>query len=343
MIREAIGKLIEGQDLSQTEATQVMTEIMEGEATPAQIGAFLTALRLKGESVDEIAGLARVMREKALRVTTPDPDSLLDTCGTGGDASHTFNISTASALVAAGAGLRVAKHGNRAASSACGSADVLEALGVKIDLGPEGVARCIQEAGIGFMFAPTFHPAMRYAAPVRREIGVRTVFNILGPLTNPARAGHQLVGVARLGLLETVAHVLGELGAKHAIVVHGADGLDELALSGPSLIAEYVNGGVTVKEVSPWDLGLKRAGLEQIRSADVASSKRILENVLNGEPGPYRDIVALNAAAALMAGDAAADLREGVRLAADSIDSGAARDRLETFIQVSQDAGAKVG
>lgn len=338
MIREAIGKLVEGRDLSQSEAGQVMTEIMDGEVTPAQLGSFLTALHLKGETVNEIAGLARTMRDKALHVDIPDAESLLDTCGTGGDASHTFNISTASALVAAGAGLRVAKHGNRAASSACGSADVLEALGVKIDLGPQGVAKSIQDAGIGFMFAPTFHPAMRHAAGPRREIGVRTVFNILGPLTNPAGAGHQLVGVPRPDLVETVAQVLGELGSRHAIVVHGADGLDELALSGPSLMAEYKDGQVTTREVSPEELGLRRASIEQIRSADVESSKQILENVLNGEPGPYRDIVVLNAAAALLAGDAVSSLEEGVEKAKESIDSGAARDRLDAFVRISQAA-----
>ena len=339
MIRESISKLVDGQDLSQREAAQVMTEIMAGEATPAQLAAFLTALRLKGETVAEIAGLARVMREKALHVDVPDPASLLDTCGTGGDAAHTFNISTASALVAAGSGLRVAKHGNRAATSACGSADVLEALGVKIDLGPDGVARSIQEAGIGFMFAPTYHPAMRHAAVTRREIGVRTVFNILGPLTNPAGAGRQLIGVPRPDLVETIARVLAELGSEHALVVHGASGLDELSLSGPSLVAEYRSGDVTVREVSAIELGLHRATVEQIRGGDIPRNKQILEDILNGEPGPYRDTVLLNAAAALVAGDAVADLRDGISLARESIDSGAARDRLESLIRASQAAG----
>ena len=321
--------------MSQTEAEQVMTEIMDGEATPAQLGAFLMALRTKGESVDEITGLARVMRNRALQVEAPDPDSLLDTCGTGGDASHTFNISTASALVAAGAGLRVAKHGNRAASSACGSADVLEAAGVQIDIEPERVARCIEQAGIGFMFAPRYHPAMRHAAGPRREIGVRTVFNILGPLTNPAHAGHQLVGVPRPDLVETIARVLGELGAKRAIVVHGADGLDEIALSGPSIMGEYNNGAVTLREINPEDFDLHHAGVDQIRSQDIESSHRILTNVLNGEPGPYRDIVLINAAAALMAGDAADDLAQGIESARESIDSGAARHRLELLAEAS--------
>ena len=335
MIREAISHLIEGRSMSQSEAEQVMTEIMDGEATPAQLGAFLMALRTKGESVAEITGLARVMRNRALRVEAPDPDSLLDTCGTGGDASHTFNISTASALVAAGAGLRVAKHGNRAASSACGSADVLEAAGVQIDIEPERVAHCIEKAGIGFMFAPRYHPAMRHAAGPRREIGVRTVFNILGPLTNPAHAGHQLVGVPRPDLVETIARVLGELGAKRAIVVHGADGLDEIALSGPSIVGEYNNGAVTLREINPEDFDLHHAGVDQIRSQDIESSHRILSNVLNGEPGPYRDIVLINAAAALMAGDAAEDLAQGIESARESIDSGAARHRLELLAEAS--------
>ena len=328
MIREAIGKLVDGEDLTQTEAVQVMNEIMEGEATPAQLAGFITALRLKGETVTEIAGLAQVMRDKALRVNVPDPTGLLDTCGTGGDAAHTFNISTASALVAAGAGLRVAKHGNRAASSACGSADVLEALGVQIDVGPETVAKSIEEAGIGFMFAPTYHPAMRHAAGPRRELGVRTVFNILGPLTNPARAGHQIVGVPRPELVETIANALGELGAQHAIVVHGADGLDELSLSGPSVVAEVV----------PEELGLRDATVDQIRGGEIDRNRQIIENVLNGEPGPYRDIVVLNAAAALIAGDAATDFAGGIESARESIDSGSARERLDALVSVTQAA-----
>jgi anthranilate phosphoribosyltransferase len=336
MIREAIGKLVEGEDLSQAEAAQVMNEIMEGDATPAQLAGFITALRLKGETVSEIAGLARVMRDKALRVEVPNAAGLLDTCGTGGDAAHTFNISTTSALVAAGAGLRVAKHGNRAASSACGSADVLEALGVKIEVGPETVARSIDEAGIGFMFAPTYHPAMRHAAGPRRELGVRTVFNILGPLTNPARAGHQIVGVPRPELVETIAQVLGELGSQHALVVHGANSLDELSLSGPSLVAEYKNGTVTAREISPEDFGLRHATIDQIRGGDVARNRDIIENVLNGEPGPYRDIVLLNAAAALVAGDAVQDFSDGLESAREAIDSGSARDRLERLVAISQ-------
>jgi len=338
MIREAIGKLVDGGDLTQAEAVQVMNEIMEGAATPAQLAGFITALRVKGETVTEIAGLARVMRDKALRVEVPDAAGLLDTCGTGGDASHTFNISTASALVAAGAGLRVAKHGNRAASSACGSADVLEALGVKIDVGPETVAKSIAEAGIGFMFAPTYHPAMRHAAGPRRELGVRTVFNILGPLTNPARAGHQIVGVPRPELVETIANVLGELGTRHAIVVHGADGLDELSLSGPSIVAEYKNGVVTTHEVAPQELGLRHATVDQIQGGEIDRNRQIIENVLNGEPGPYRDIVVLNAAAALIAGDAATGFADGIESARESLDSGNARERLEALISVTQAA-----
>lgn len=326
MIRESIAQLVEGHDLSQAQAAQVMLEMMEGQATAAQQAAFLIALRHKGESVDEIAGMARVMREKALRVTVGAPEALLDTCGTGGDGAQTFNISTVGALIAAGAGLRVAKHGGRGISSRCGSGDLLEAMGVKIDLGPEGVARCIDEAGIGFMYAVVFHPAMRATNEPRKEVGVRTVFNILGPLTNPANAGHQVVGVPRPHLVETIAMVLGELGARHAIVVHGsAGGLDELSLSGPSLISEYISGrGLTVREIAPEDVGLHRAPLEAVKSGDVQRS---------------RDIVLLNAGAALVAGEASNDLKEGISLARKVLDSGAVADRLERLAQASQAAG----
>ena len=335
MIREALTKIVLGDDLSQNEASEVMKEIMEGEVTPSQLGAFLTALRIKGETIDEISGLASTMREMSVTVDIDSPEELLDVVGTGGDSSGSFNISTAAAIVAAGAGQRSAKHGNRAASSSSGSADVLEALGVKIELGPDSVARCIREAGIGFMFAPLFHPAMRHAGPTRREIGFRTIFNILGPLTNPAGAGHQLVGVPELDLVETIANVLGQLGTEHSIVVHGDGGLDELSLSGPSLMVEYHKGHVRKTEITPQALGLNPASLDQIRIDSVDGSSKIISNVLNGELGPHRDIVVLNAGAALLAGDAVTNLQEGVQEAIKSIDSSSARDHLEKLVEVS--------
>ena len=335
MIREALTKIVSGDDLSQIESSEVMKEIMEGDVTPSQLGAFLTALRIKGETIDEISGLVTTMRQMAVAVHTDSPEELLDVVGTGGDSSGSFNISTAAAIVAAGAGLKIAKHGNRAASSSSGSADVLESLGVKIELGPDSVTKCIEEAGIGFMFAPLFHPAMRHAGPTRREIGFRTIFNILGPLTNPAGAGHQLVGVPELSLVETIAHVLGELGTKHSIVVHGDGGLDELSLSGPSLMIEYQNGTLRKTEITPQSLGLNSANLDQIRIDSISSSATIISNILNGEPGPHRDIVVLNAGAALLAGDAVTNLQEGVQEAIKSIDSSSARDHLEKLVKIS--------
>ncbi len=338
MIREAIDAMVnQGRGLSEGEAAGAMRGIMSGEATPAQIGALLIALRMKGETVEEIAGMARVMREHALRVDVKGP--LLDTCGTGGDAKGTFNVSTAAAFVAAGAGVRVAKHGNRAMSSACGSADVLEALGAKIDLTPEQVSQCIREVGIGFMFAQAFHPAMKHAAGPRRELGVRTVFNILGPLTNPAGARAQLLGVARPELAPKMAAVLQRLGSQHALVVHGEDGLDELSLSGPSTIHEVREGEIRRYTVSPEELGLKRAPLEAIRGGSPQENAAALRAVLDGNRGPLREIVVLNAAAALVAADAVADLREGARLAEEAIDSGAAKERLERFVEITRSFG----
>lgn len=334
-IREAIGAVVGGRDLSQAEAASVMEEIMTGEATPAQIGAFLTALHLKGETDAEIAGMAEVMRLKATPVYVDGP--VADTCGTGGDGSHTFNISTAAAFVAAGAGLTVAKHGNRAMSSVCGSADVLEGLGVKIDLDAEGVARCLREAGIGFMFAPKFHPAMRFAGPVRREIGIRTAFNILGPLTNPARARHQVLGVASAPLAEKLARALSRLDTVHALVVHGDGGVDELSISGPSLIFD-VRAGQTPRQLTldPEDLGLAMAPREALRGGDVATNTAIVRGVLDGsDRGPRRDVVALNAAAALVAGDMAPTLGAGLAMATASIDEGRAMARLERLVAVS--------
>ena len=340
MIREAIGLVISGQSLSMENAAAVMREIMDGEATPAQLGAFLTALSIKGETPQEIAGMATVMREKALRVNVPGP--LMDTCGTGGDGKNTFNISTAAAFVAAGAGLKVAKHGNRAASGACGSADVLEALGVKIELPPAGVERCINETGIGFMFAPVFHPSMRYAAPVRREIGIRTVFNILGPLTNPAGAQTQLVGVAYAGLGEQMADVLRLLGVHHAIIVHGEDGLDELTLTGETKAWEVVDGSIRSWKLPLEQTGLPQASLEDVRGGTKEENAATMRRIFQGEPGPLRNIVLLNSGAALLAADQVDSIRHGVDVAARVIDSGEALKKLDGLVELSQRLGQEL-
>lgn len=311
---------------------------MSGEATPAQIAAFVTSLRTKGETVDEIAGLASVMREKAVPVKARPP--VIDTCGTGGDNCSSINISTAAAFVAAGAGLRVAKHGNRAMTSRCGSADVLEALGVKIDLNAEAVVECLEKVGIGFMFAPLFHPAMKHAAGPRREIGIRTVFNILGPLTNPARAEFQVIGVPSQELGEKIAAVLHRLGTKHSLVVHSLDGMDELSTSGKSVFWEVNEQGVLPpSEVEPADFGFKKTGISDIKGGTPEENAAILRRVLSGEKGPGRDVVVLNAAAALYAGNRASDLREGVKLAEATIDNGLAREKLEGLIRLSHKLG----
>ena len=332
MIREAIDRLVSGSSLSMVEASTAMREIMEGEVTPAQLGAFLTALRIKGETPEEIAGMATIMREKSLKVDVDG--TLVDTCGTGGDGKG--NVSTAASFIAAASGLKVAKHGNRAASGSCGSADVLEALGVKIDLGPEGVRRCIEEVGIGFMFAPTFHPAMRHAAPVRREIGIRTVFNLMGPLTNPAGAQRQLAGVPDVGLGDKMAEVLKLLGSQHSLVVHGEDGLDELTLGARTRVWEVHDGKVHAYTVSPDELGLPWVSLEQIRGGDQMENALLLRRLFQGEAGPVRDVVLLNGAAVLMVGGKARDLKDGIGLARDAIDSGEALRRMEALSELSQ-------
>ena len=337
MLRDAIDTLVGGGSLSMDEAGQAMNEIMEGEATPAQFGSFVTALRLKGETVDEVAGMARTMREKSLHVEVDGP--LVDTCGTGGDGSNTFNISTTAGFVVAGAGARVAKHGNRAMSGACGSADVLDALGVKIDLGPEGVGRCLEEVGYGFMFAQTFHPSMRYAAGPRREIGIRTVFNILGPLTNPAGARSQLIGVADAGVAEMMASVLATLGSTHAVVVHGRDGLDEITLSDATDVWELRNGKVFTYSVTPEELGLERVNNADIGIADAQEGAQKVRDVLGGAAGPERRMVLANAAGALLAADKAATLPDGVALAAESIDNGAALGKFDALVELSQKIG----
>ncbi|MFC1983460.1 anthranilate phosphoribosyltransferase [Chloroflexota bacterium] len=334
MIKEAITTLVSGNSLTTTEAASVMEEIMEGEVTPAQFGAFVTALRLKGETVDEIIGLAKTMRAKAIPVTIAGP--VVDTCGTGGDGSHTFNISTTAAFVAAGDGLKVAKHGNRAMSSQCGSADVLEALGVKIDLNAEQVQRCLQEVGIGFMFAPVFHPAMKYAAAPRREIGIRTVFNILGPLTNPAGAKAQLLGVADEMLVEKLVSALQGLGCDHALVVHGEDGLDEITVTAETRVCELKDGGIRSYSISPEDFGLSRASLDSLKGGTLDENATMLRSILAGAPGPQRDAVLMNAAAVLLAGDKVETLQQGIDLAREVIDSNQAQAKLEQLIEFSQ-------
>ena len=332
-IRDAIETVVGGGDLSADGAARAMGAIMSGDATPAQIGAFAAALRMKGETVDEIAGMARAMREKSLRVAAAGV--VVDTCGTGGDSSGSFNISTTAALIAAGAGVKVAKHGNRAMSGATGSADVLEALGVKIALAPESVARCLDEVGFGFMFAQGFHPAMRFAAAPRREIGIRTVFNMLGPLTNPAGASRQVIGVSDPSAAPKMARALALLGSEKALVVHGADGMDELTITGPSAVYLLEGGAVSRFDIAPSDLGLSEASAESIRADGPEDSARIARGVLAGERGAARDVALMNAAAALVAADAAADLAAGVQIAARAVDEGAAAAKLAALIELS--------
>ena len=329
---DAIAKLVRCENLTDGEAAAAFEVIMRGDATPSQIAGFMIALRMKGETPEELTGFARTARA----VATPiDVDgALLDTCGTGGDGLATFNISTLSAIVAAACGARVAKHGNRAASSLCGSADVLEKLGVKIDLPPEGVARCIDEAGIGFLFAPIFHPSFRYAGVPRRELGVRSVFNILGPLCNPAGARYQALGVADKGLAAKMAEVLIRLGVERAIVFHASDGMDELSVTSPSFVIE-IDGRRKEYELDPADLGLHRAPIESMRGGGPDDNARIAHDVLDGEKGARRDVVLLNSAAALRAAGIASDWKEGLGLAADAIDSGRANEILDRWARVS--------
>ena len=334
MIQEAIDKLVSGCSLTRETAADAMRVIMAGEATPAQIGALVTALRMKGETPDEIAGMAQVMRDSSLHVDVEGP--LVDTAGTGGDASNTFNISTTAAFVIAGAGVRVAKHGNRAMSGSTGSADVLEALGVKIDLSPAGVKACLETVGIGFMFAQIFHPSMRFAAGPRREIGIRTVFNMLGPLTNPAGANAQVIGVADPELGEKMARVLGMLGSAHSLVVHGTDGLDEMTLSGESQVWELKDGNIEAYTVTPADLGFDKVHSGELRVSSAEESARVLRDVLNGAAGPTRNVVVVNAAAGLLAVDRVRNLKQGVKVASESIDSGMAQAKLDGFIVLSQ-------
>ena len=346
IISEALRALVDRRDLSRIEAAAAMEAIMSGSATNAQIAAFLTALRMKGETVEELVGFAQVMRQKVMRIRTradevaaltgTDRDMLIDTCGTGGDASGTFNISTATAFVVAGAGLKVAKHGNRSASTLCGSADVVETLGVKLELTPTQIARCVNEVGIGFMYAPLLHTAMKHVMPARREIAIRTVFNLLGPLTNPAGANAQVIGVAAAALTEQLARVLAELGTTRAFVVHGADGLDEISNTGESRLSEVREGTVRTFTVQPEDFALPRATIKELQGGDREQNAQIIRLLLEGQQGPRRDIVLMNAAAALVAGARARDLKEGVALAAQAIDSGAARQKLEALVTLSR-------
>jgi anthranilate phosphoribosyltransferase len=328
MMQEAIKKAVAGEHLNREEARSVMETIMNGEATDAQIGGFLVAMRLKGETVEEISSFVRVMREKAIRIDDGSVE-VLDTCGTGGDGARTFNISTVSAFVAAGAGVTVAKHGNRSVSSKCGSADVLTELGVQIDIPPERVSECLRETGIGFLFAPKLHASMKYAIGPRRELGLRTFFNILGPMTNPAGARRQLLGVYDRALVETVAGVLADLGCTRAFVVHGGDGLDEITTTCATTVAEVSGGGVRLFEIEPSRYGIPRASATDITGGDPARNAEIFLAVLSGETGAYRDIVLFNSAFSICAGGRAETPEEGLELAAMSIDSGAAMNAFE--------------
>jgi len=335
VIQQALAQLLDRRDLSREDARESMNTIMRGDATQAQIAGFLIALRAKGETADEIAGCAEAMREHVLAVR-PQREDLVDTAGTGGDGMRTLNISTAAALVAAAAGAGVAKHGNRAVSSASGSADVLEALGFQLDLEPERVARSIDELGFGFLFAPTHHPAMRHAAPVRRELATRTVFNVLGPLTNPAGARAQVVGVYSPGLVRTIADVLLQLGARRAFVVHGAGGIDELSPVGPNLVCEVVDGAVRERTIDPEELGVERCSVEELAGGSPQENAEAIRKVFEGERGGKREAILLNAAGAIAAGGHADDLREGIALAREALDSGAAIVRLDELAAFSQ-------
>jgi anthranilate phosphoribosyltransferase len=350
MIRKAIARVVERENLTEPEMIEVMDQIMSGGATPAQIASFITALRMKGETVDEITGAARVMRDRALPIRVGrsvldldrddinlDRESILDTCGTGGSGTNSFNISTTVAFVVSSCGVKVAKHGNRAVSSSCGSADVLEALGVNLNITPETVERSIAEIGIGFLFAPALHGAMKYAIGPRREIGIRTIFNILGPLTNPAGADCQVLGVYREDLVEKLAHVLKKLGCRRGFVVHGTDGMDEVTLVGKTRVAEVSQAGVEVRLIAPEDFGLASCRAEEIRGGDAAGNAVIVRDILAGRDGAKRRVVLLNAGFALVAAGKAADVHEGIRIAAEAIDSGRAAKQLNRLVALTNE------
>ena len=334
-LKQAIAQVVEGHDLNHGEMTTVMGQVMSGEATPAQIGALMIALRMKGEVVEEIAAAARVMRQLATRVEVTS-NHLVDTCGTGGDASGTFNISTTAAFVAAGAGARVAKHGNRSVSSKSGSADVLEAAGVNLTLAPDQVAQCVDQVGVGFMFAPQHHSAMKHAIGPRREIGVRTLFNLLGPLTNPAGAPNQVLGVFSARWVEPLAQVLKELGSEHVMVVNAMDGLDEISISGPTLCAELCDGDIRTYEIDPLEYGFRHTGLSALAVDSIDESLAVMRSVLDDEAGPAHDIVVINAGAAIYTAGVAVNLEEGITRAADAIHTGAARAKLEALVKLTR-------
>ena len=336
MIREAIARVVDGGTLSEAESRAVMEEIMEGRATDAQIAAFLVALRMRGETVEELVGAANAMREKATEV--PIGVDAVDTCGTGGDGAGTFNISTVAAFVVAGAGVPVAKHGNRSVSSRCGSADLLEALGIRLDLPPETLARCVEEVGIGFLFAPLLHRAMKHAIGPRREIGVRTLFNLLGPVTNPAGVRRQVLGVYSPDRVEQMAKVLKDLGTKRALVVHG-DGMDEVTICGPTLVGELKDRGVRTYQVVPEDFGFRRVELRELSGGDTRTNAEIAEGVLKGEPGPKRDVVVLNAGAAIWIGGKASSWEEGVQMAQEAIEDGMAWSKVEELREFTRGWG----
>ena len=349
MIKKAIAAIVEHTDLTEGEMIAVMNQIMSGEATPAQIASFITALRMKGETIDEITGAAKVMRERATRIRVGkdildidrdeiniERETILDVVGTGGDATNTFNVSTTVAFVVSACGVKVAKHGNRSVSSICGSADVLEKLGVNLDVTPETVEKCIAQAGIGFLFAPALHGAMKYAIGPRREIGIRTIFNILGPLTNPAGADCQVMGVYRADLVEKLAGVLHRLGCRHGFVVHGMDGMDEITTTTETLIAEVTTAGISLSTISPEEVGLARCSMDELAGGDAATNADIVRAILSGESGARRDIVLLNAAYALLAAGKATQVQEGMALAAAVIDSGKAMAQLETLAELTR-------
>ncbi len=347
MIKSAIARVVERIDLSEAEMISVMDEIMGGEATAAQIASFITALRMKGETVEEITGAARVMRARVTpirvgKIVDIDRDeiniereSILDTCGTGGSGTKTFNVSTTVAFVLAACGVKVAKHGNRSVSSACGSADVLEKLGVNLDIGPELVENCINQLGIGFLFAPALHGAMKYAIGPRKEVGIRTIFNILGPLTNPAGADRQVLGVFRRELVEPMTRVLKKLGCKKGFIVHGSDGMDEITLTGFTYLGEISTDGLQFYEVSPEEFGLKTCSLEDLKGGDAERNAEIVKGILAGKKGPCRDVVLLNSAFALVAAEKSAAVTEGLKLAAEVVDQGVALDKLNGLVEMT--------
>lgn len=348
MIRKAIAKIVESENLTEGEMIETMNQIMSGECTPAQIGSFITALRMKGETIDEITGAARVMRERATPIRVGkgvvdidrddiniDQETILDVVGTGGDGTNTFNISTTVSFVVSACGVKVAKHGNRSVSSACGSADVLEKLGINLDVTPETVEKCINNIGIGFLFAPALHSAMKHAIGPRREIGIRTIFNILGPLTNPAGADCQVMGVYRADLVEKLAGVLHKLGCKHGFVVHGSDGMDEITITGETLVSEITSNGITTSRIAPEQFGFSRCDMALLKGGDAAANAEIVKKVLTGERSPRRDIVLLNSAFALLAAGKVINATDGIIMATEAIDSGKAMEQVTKLAELT--------